>query len=368
MQVILTPTAVPDLFGPGLNGFKGSIPPLPPPTQLSAEWLNSVQMELVSILLSQGIALDGLQFDQVAQALANWSFAGNTKIISGGSLTVQSGATFTCDLGSAFVVNSTTPTFGAFTEVSMLGDVIIGTDSGNTLTINSVSTFNEGVTVIAGKETQLLGDVTLGTDSGDALTIESTAAMNADLAIVGALGGSLSADTAALMTWNGTANRAGRLRVNAGISSTIGDLSRNVGNLQWHDGTGTRYVHVNPGGWVKGHGHVTTAGAAAATLSFDTDTAVAPLAAATLDVFATAWISRAIAGPVTVYLTEVGVGVIGTSAVIDVVATGGTKATPVTFARPHSASTTPRIYRFTVDGGGQNVRVNEGRIVVTPTI
>lgn len=162
MQVILTPTAVPDKFGAGLNGFKGSIPPLPPPTQLSAEWFDSVQMELVNILLSQGIALDGLLFDQIAVALANWTFTGDAVIAVGGSLTVEGGATvasggsFTCSAGSTFTVNSSTPTFGASSEVNIFGDAIIGTDSGNMLTVeattvvNGTSTFNAIINTLAG--------------------------------------------------------------------------------------------------------------------------------------------------------------------------------------------------------------------------
>jgi hypothetical protein len=74
MQVILTPTAVVDKFGPGLNGFKGDVPPLPPPTQVSPEWFDSVQMEIVNVILGQGIALDGLQFDQLKQALDDYAF------------------------------------------------------------------------------------------------------------------------------------------------------------------------------------------------------------------------------------------------------------------------------------------------------
>lgn len=74
MQVILTPTAVPDLFGPGLNGFKGDVPPLPPPTQVSPEWFNSVQQEIVNVILGQGIALDGLVFNQLKKAIDDYAF------------------------------------------------------------------------------------------------------------------------------------------------------------------------------------------------------------------------------------------------------------------------------------------------------
>ena len=72
MEVILTPTAVPDKFGLGLNGFAGSVPG--PPTQLSEQWFDSVQMEIVNVIIGQGIALDGLVFDQMKQALDDYSF------------------------------------------------------------------------------------------------------------------------------------------------------------------------------------------------------------------------------------------------------------------------------------------------------
>lgn len=104
MQVILTPAAVPDMFGPGINGFKNSTP-LPPATQLSAEWFNSVQQEIVNVITGQSIALDALSFDQMKRAIDNYAFAdptvsGSLTIGSGAKLKVQPGGTLECEAGS----------------------------------------------------------------------------------------------------------------------------------------------------------------------------------------------------------------------------------------------------------------------------
>jgi len=363
MQVILGPTVVADKFGPGLNGFKGSIPPLPPPTELTPEWFDAVQMELVNILVSQGIALDGLQFDQIAQALANWNFVGDVLIASGGTLTVDgdatvaAGGTFTCDAGSTFAVNSSTPTFGAFSEVSMLGDVIIGTDDGNMLTVNATSAFQGPVSFIVGQTVTANGP----------FVAEGTVSINDAMSVLGVNGGSMDSDSAAVMTWNGTASFTSRLRVNSSIMSAVGDFGRSGANMLWYTGTATFYGHTSADGWVKGYGVYDTV-AAAPTATADTFVAVAPPVAADLDVHVTCWVQRAVAGDVTVALNEVGgVGQIGTSTDIAAPVTGTSTYQVVSFSRRRvSADTTPRIYQLSVGGNGQNVNLKNVRITVEP--
>jgi len=113
MQVILTPTAVVDKFGPGLNGFKGDTPPLPPATQVSPEWFDAVQQEIVNVILGQGIALDSMQLDQLKQALDSYTFVNPTltgvlrvdggaeiRVEGGGVVRIKAGAFLLCEAGS----------------------------------------------------------------------------------------------------------------------------------------------------------------------------------------------------------------------------------------------------------------------------
>jgi len=145
MQVILTPTAKPDKFGPGINGF-ATFPD--PPTQLSPEWFDSVQMEIVNVILGQGIALDGLQFDQLKKAIDNYSFVnptltGTMKLAAGAELRVEStavirvksGAFLTCEAGSiaTFADVNATGTITAPSYEVAAGGSIAGADALTTI-------------------------------------------------------------------------------------------------------------------------------------------------------------------------------------------------------------------------------------------
>lgn len=126
MQVIQTPTAVADKFGPGLNGFKGDVPPLPPPTQVSAEWFDSVQQEIVNVIIGQGIALDGLQFDQLKQALDDYAFVGDPSII--GSLTV----TGDVDVTGGITITQASAGSPALSATNSIGTGLYGESTGVT--------------------------------------------------------------------------------------------------------------------------------------------------------------------------------------------------------------------------------------------
>jgi hypothetical protein len=318
-----------------------------------------------------------------------------------GTLGVDSAVTFDDDLtvagetalGLASCTSLEVDTFVVVgTTLAVAGDANLGTGAGNavvtigadasdTLNVAAQSVFNELATFgsVDAVDLNAIGDVNIGTGVGnktvvvgsnasDTLTVEAATTFNAAVIIDGGAGSSLSSDPTAICEWNGQMEVAGRMTLFAGASVAPGDLSNDGNhNLRWRDSASTKYILVNPSGWVKGHGQVSTAGAAALTLSVDTDTAVAPIANADLDISATAWVSRAVAGTVEVSLVEVGVGVIGTVGNINVVATAADTFTPISFSRTHSASTTPRIYRFTVDGGASNVTVTNVRITVTPT-
>jgi hypothetical protein len=263
------------------------------------------------------------------------------------------------------------------------GNVALGNNAGvDTLAVTAMSTFagtstfNAATSVSAGNTFSSLGTTVIGTNSADVatcnakLTLGATSTINALMTFVaaGAPSGGIASDTSADFSWSGPASFSARLSI-TGTSSNGGDLGQDGSHhLQWTDNVSTKYVHVNPSGWVKGHGQTTTAGGAALTLSFDTTTAVAPLVASNLDVRAEMWVTRVGGGIVTISLTEVGVGQIGTNATFLVVAPGGSAQTQICFSRTHAASTTARVYRCTVDGGAANVTVTQARITATPVI
>jgi len=250
--------------------------------------------------------------------------------------------------------------------------IVLGSDNSDVVTVNAKIT--SSLVATAG--------VTLGTTSADALAVNSTATFNSPVVLgtsatstinalmsfvaAGAPSGGIAGDSSAVITWSGPAAFSGSLSI-TGSSSVAGQLGQDgSSNLQWTDATSTKYVHSNPSGWVRGHGQLATTGGAAASVVVDTNANCAPKVASNLDVRAEAWVSRAAAGAVTLTLTEVGVGAIGTTGTIVVVATAANTFTQVCFSRTHSASTTPRLYRFTVDGGGSNVTVINARITVDP--
>jgi hypothetical protein len=162
MQVILTPTAVADKFGVGLNGFADSVPG--PPTALSEQWFDSVQMEIVNVIIGQGIALDGLVFDQLKQAIDDYAFV-NPSVEAGGSLTISNGATLYLAPGSLFFADDTSSFSVNTADAEFLKDLLIGDSSGDALIVSSTSTFQSAVF--------FNDNVDIGTSIADTLTILS---------------------------------------------------------------------------------------------------------------------------------------------------------------------------------------------------
>jgi hypothetical protein len=347
-----------------------------PATAVTTEYLNSVMQEIINVIIGQNIALDGAKFDQLKKAIDDYVFqnpslaAGGTWTIGDGlalaqlviatasAIQVQSGAGLVLNTGSVFVINTgvtlscadQTFVWGTSTanDWTINGNVLLGTDGTNTLTVRSVASFNAAATFNQPVTTNLL------------------ARFNGPMVISGADGGSVTSDGLAVLDWNGQILAAGRLTIAASLSVVPGDMSVDgSNNLQYRDATANKYVHVNASGWVKGHGDTSTAGPAAS-INVDTDTAVAPKVASNLDIHAIASVSRVGGGTVQLTLTEVGVGAIGASSSRVVVATAPDTFTTVSISRTHAASTTPRIYRLTVDGLGNNVSLVEGRITATP--
>jgi hypothetical protein len=203
--------------------------------------------------------------------------------------------------------------------------------------------------------------------AGKTFTLDGSGTINGAMTFFGAAGGSLSSDPSAVLTWNGEAGFTGRLRVLTGTSVAEGDLSKSGGNLRYRDSASTRYVHTSDSGWFKGVGIDASSGPVA-TASVDTSAAVAPLATADVHVSASGWVSRTLAGAVTISVIEVGgAGQIGTSSTLDVPATGGSTFQPFTFDRIRAgADTTARVYRLEIAGGGSNVTTRNLKITATP--
>jgi hypothetical protein len=186
VQVILTPTAVADKFGVGLNGFADSVPG--PPTQLSEQWFDSVQMEIVNVLVGQGIALDGLQFDQLKQAIDDYAFLDPTitstltvdagaalYIANGGGFVLQNGSTFAVEANVSLFASDNTWVWGSSTgnDWTIHGDVTLGTDGTNLIT--ALGKFASGVefvgTVLIVGALTTEGAVQLGNDAADGTTV-----------------------------------------------------------------------------------------------------------------------------------------------------------------------------------------------------
>lgn len=70
MKRIDTPTAVPDMFGPGKSGWRnGNKAQGIPATEFNADWPNNVQEEICAVIEAAGIALDGNNRAQLLQAI-----------------------------------------------------------------------------------------------------------------------------------------------------------------------------------------------------------------------------------------------------------------------------------------------------------
>jgi hypothetical protein len=351
MQRITTPTRVLNLFGAGKDGLTDTPPNQ---TQLDAAWFNNIQEEISNAIEDQGIVLDG-SFGQLTTALNSWAWSGTPTVQAGAELVLETGAPggkIRCESGAEIRVES-----GA--------DLV--TDTGSAAIFNGTVLVGGLGSFTVNCNADFMNDVTLGDVPGDSIICNGTVSCNAPLLILGASGGSLSTDPSAVCQFNGEVQLVGRTRILQTISTAQGDISRDSNyNLQWRDAVATKKVHVSPSGRVKGYGHANTLVPAAATISLDTNTAVAPLVAADLDVSAQIMVQRAVAGNVIVSLNEVGgIGQISTSQTINVTATGGTSYTAIVFSRTRvAADTTPRVYRLTVDGNGSNVLAVSARINV----
>jgi hypothetical protein len=240
MQVILTPTAVADMFGTGLNGFQDSVPG--PPTELSAEWFNSMQMEIVSVLVNQGYALDGLLFDQLDFALNNFSFDGSVAIQSGGTLSILGGGTLYLEGGSQFYADSTSSFSVNTADAEFLKDLAIGDSSGDALIVTSTSTFQSAVF--------FNGNVDIGNNVVDLLTVNATATFNENVTVSTA---TLTA-TQIEQTTNAGWVALGEARFYSDTSPTFGAgiLQYDGRDLRLGTGVGSDVIPHHEDDWVAG--------------------------------------------------------------------------------------------------------------------
>lgn len=154
-----------DKFGAGKDGFEGSVPG--PPTQLEAVWYDNMQEEMANAIEDQGYVLDGLTLNQLSFALNNYGFGGVVGFTNGSTLTFASGAILTMDAGSTFQCNTDLAEF--------TGDLIIGDDATDVLTVMSSAVFQSVVF--------LNGDVNVGNNVGDVLTVNATATFNENITV-----------------------------------------------------------------------------------------------------------------------------------------------------------------------------------------
>lgn len=251
MDVIKTPTAVADKFGAGLNGFRSESPGLPA-TQLSPEFADSVQMEIVNVIISQGIALDDLVFDQMATAIGSYSFAnpkvtgslsikggamlfvenlGTLEMLSGSGLIIGNGSTLAVQANVTLSASDNTWTWGSSNtnDWTINGDVTLGTDNTNTLNVLSKTSFTQEITAITGVSFKLLGTASIDGVAGTVATVGT----------LGLLSGAPAPSARQLA---------------AGVT----------GQLVWHDGSAAKFVHYSPNGWVFATGDQEAATATAA--------------------------------------------------------------------------------------------------------
>ncbi len=206
MQVILTPNAVADMFGPGLNGFTGSVPG--PPTELSPEWFNSVQQEIVNVVLGQGIALDGLVFDQLKTAIDNYAFldpkiSSSLIVQNGAALIVNNGGLLQCDPGSTVSI-STDVTIGGnldMTSHAISNVTTIGTSGLATLNSLSVTTTAVVTGVLTANGGINLAGQTLQGSAGSVVDVEKVLPDKIEFTDMA----STYSATAGHMRWNSTA-------------------------------------------------------------------------------------------------------------------------------------------------------------------
>lgn len=239
--------------------------------------------------------------------------------------------------------------------------------TGPALTVSSGSTRLWGDLVEIGLAGTDKLEVVSEADFDGLVNLNNTTTLTDTLVVQGASGGVITTDAFGQIVSNGTIQSNGRLRVLGTTSSAAGDLSKDAGDtLQYNDGA-TKFVHFSEDGWVRGYGRADTI-ATGASAQLDTDSAVAPRVAADLDITCEFWIQRAIAGPVTIAINEVGgVGQVGTNQTLEIKSTGGDNWDRVTFSRTRTAAdTVPYVYQLDVQGNGQNVTVHEARIAVLP--
>jgi hypothetical protein len=252
--------------------------------------------------------------------------------------------------------------------------VFTAEDTVGSVTVEVPSTFNGDINVDSAANVIANGNLSVFGDTLLDQALEVNGAADFTDTVV-CSGPSVSTGIATPATFNAETTVNARLNITSRLTLNSTSLlaARDLGpdasdNLRYRDASATKFVHYNSSGWVWGIGRADTLGAAAATLSLNTANAVAPLAAVDVIVEASALVSRAIAGLVTISLIEVGVGTLGVTRTVAVPATGGSNYMLCSISRTRTLMPTSptRTFQFSIDGGGSNVTAVEGIIKVYP--
>ena len=188
---ILTPSNVPNLFGPGKPGFGDDPNPLLA-TAFDASWCNGIQESVVRTIEAAGLIPDGADFDQFTDAIQSMPLLSPTVATM---LTILNGAGLTLEDSSTLLVEADGGNGGS--EIRFAGALARAIwDSGSVMQ------------TAIGAIVELLGDVTIGDSSAQTATIDAVANFGADMSLA----------TTQTFTLNGSAKIAGGTssRVEAG--------------------------------------------------------------------------------------------------------------------------------------------------------
>ena len=283
METIKGANRVIDKFGPGLDGFQSGLPPAS--TSLTPEWFDSVQQEIVNVLLDQGIVLDGLQLDQMSKALADYQFSnpvvnGSLTIAGGAMLFVENTGTIEVKSGAGLVLKNGS-TFAVEANVTFFwsdNTLVMGTSNTNDVTINGNVTLGTGT----GAAT-----VTVGADVADAFEVNATTTMHEDVTVD-----------------NGGTFTCGKIIISPAIapSGPRELVAGSDGQLVYQPVGGIESVHHSSNGWTYATGEQeASSGTFATNLSLFTAQRATPKTNDVI-VIAEGWGQRSIAGIVTLQL------------------------------------------------------------------
>jgi len=255
MQRISTPTREVDKFGPGKDGFKGGGPP--DATQLEPPWFDNVQEELANVVEGQGEILDGLNLQQVKEAIDDYAFVdpsitGTLTIENGATLDVLAGGTLETDVGSSANINGDMIVggLGSFTcngPADFMNDVTLGDLPGDVITVNGTMVCFAIVNLQAGA---FLGSQEIEGGAGSVVDVETVQVSSLELDDTGPspLGGHLRfVDTVYMAGHNENVTYAMSIPIR-GWDESIGPFPNFINDTT---ASATRRIQFNEPVWIK---------------------------------------------------------------------------------------------------------------------